>query len=49
MPEEVIRGAHLLPAPDIIAVVEKLQAERGEPARIAVLPQGPLTIPYLAQ
>jgi len=47
--DEVIRGAHLLPAPDIEAVVEKLQAESGRAARIAVLPQGPLTIPYLAQ
>ena len=49
MADEVIRGAHLLPAPDIEAVVEKLQAESGRAARIAVLPQGPLTIPYLAQ
>jgi nickel-dependent lactate racemase len=49
MPDEVIRGAHLLPAPDIAAVVAKLRAERGGAARIAVLPLGPLTIPYLAQ
>jgi len=49
MPDEVIRAAHLLPAPDIAAVVEQLEAEQGRAMRIAVLPQGPLTIPYLAQ
>jgi nickel-dependent lactate racemase len=48
MNEEAIRAAHLLPAPDISATVEKLQAAAGKPLRIAVLPQGPLTIPYLA-
>ena len=48
MKEEAIRAAHLLPAPDISATVEKLQAAAGRPLRIAVLPQGPLTIPYLA-
>jgi len=48
MPDEVIRAAHLLPAGDIAGVVSKLEAEHGRPARIAVLPQGPLTIPYLA-
>ena len=47
--DEVIRGAHLLPAPDIAAVVGALQAEHGGPLRIAVLPRGPLTIPYLPQ
>jgi nickel-dependent lactate racemase len=49
MGDEAIRAAHLLPAPDIAAVVEKLQAEHVRPVRIAVLPQGPLTIPYLAR
>jgi nickel-dependent lactate racemase len=49
MPDEAIRAAHLLPAPDISAVVEKLQAGGDRALRIAVLPQGPLTIPYLAQ
>jgi nickel-dependent lactate racemase len=49
MSDEVILGAHLLPARDISAVVEKLQAESGRELRIAVLPQGPLTIPYLVQ
>ena len=49
MAEATVRSAHLLPAPDISVLVAKLQAERGGPLRIAVLPQGPLTIPYLAQ
>jgi nickel-dependent lactate racemase len=48
MADEVIRAAHLLPAPDILSVVNQLQAEHPWPLRIAVLPQGPLTIPYLA-
>jgi nickel-dependent lactate racemase len=47
MPEEAIRRAHLLPAPDISAAVSQLEARH--PARIAVLPQGPLTIPYLSR
>ncbi|MFO1499201.1 MAG: nickel-dependent lactate racemase [Verrucomicrobiota bacterium] len=45
--DETIRGAHLVPCGDIAAaVVERLQ-RYGPDARIAVLPQGPLTIPYL--
>jgi len=46
--DEVIRAAHLLPAGDIPAIVGRLQAGQERPLRIAVLPQGPLTIPYLA-
>ena len=42
---EVIRAAHLKPCKDIAAVVA--QRATGE-ATVAVLPQGPLTIPYLA-
>jgi len=49
IPEEAIRRAHLFPAPDISALVEQLREEYGGPVRIAVLPQGPLTIPYLSQ
>jgi nickel-dependent lactate racemase len=43
--DEIIRAAHLTPCHDIIAAVKE-RAKAG--ARIAVLPQGPLTIPYLA-
>lgn len=42
-----IRAAHLLPCPDIAATVAALLQEYGPGARIAVLPQGPQTIPYL--
>lgn len=48
IPDDVIRTAHLNPCHDISALVrERLQAHRNG-ARVAVLPQGPLTIPYLA-
>ncbi|HKQ39711.1 MAG TPA: nickel-dependent lactate racemase [Verrucomicrobiae bacterium] len=44
LPDEVIRACHLEPCHDIAAAV----IAAGPSARIAVLPQGPLTIPYLA-
>lgn len=44
LPDDVIRACHLDPCHDIAAAV----AAAGPQARIAVLPQGPLTIPYLA-
>jgi nickel-dependent lactate racemase len=48
LPEEQVRSAHLTPCRDIAAVVEEFLAARGRSARIGVLPQGPLTIPYLS-
>jgi lactate racemase len=48
LPDEVIRAAHLKPCRDIGAVVTERLRELGPDARVAVLPQGPLTIPYLA-
>lgn len=49
LPDEVVRAAHLVPCHDIaIAVREELTA-CGPSARVAVLPQGPLTIPYLTE
>jgi nickel-dependent lactate racemase len=46
--DELIRAAHLKPCKDIaLAVREGVDASGGQ-ARVAVLPQGPLTIPYLA-
>ena len=45
LPDEVIKAAHLTPCHDIAAAVK--ERAKGE-ARVAVLPQGPLTIPYLA-
>ncbi|HTD85292.1 MAG TPA: nickel-dependent lactate racemase [Candidatus Binatia bacterium] len=44
LPDDVIRACHLEPCHDIAAAV----SAAGPQARIAVLPQGPLTIPYLA-
>jgi nickel-dependent lactate racemase len=46
--DERVRGAHLAPCHDIGATVKERLRQRGSEARVAVLPQGPLTIPYLA-
>ena len=46
--DEVVRAAHLTPCHDIGATVEALLRDQPVGARVAVLPQGPLTIPYLA-
>jgi nickel-dependent lactate racemase len=48
IPDGAIRAAHLIPAPDIAGTVDSLQGKRDKVLRIAVLPLGPLTIPYLA-
>ncbi len=47
MSHEAVHAAHLLPCPDIAAAVTAELARFGPEARVAVLPQGPLTIPYL--
>ena len=47
IPDEVIHAAHLQPCHDIAAEVRRCLDEAGPGARVAVLPQGPLTIPYL--
>jgi nickel-dependent lactate racemase len=47
LPAEFIRGAHLEPCADIAAKVRELLARGSDAARVAVLPLGPLTIPYL--
>ena len=48
LPAETLRAAHLNPCLDIAATVREKLKQYGPEARIAVLPQGPLTIPYLA-
>ena len=48
LPPEVIRRAQLLPCAEVGETVRRLAAEAGPGARIAVLPFGPLTIPYLS-
>ena len=45
--DDIVRAAHLTPCHDIGAAVEQLLPELPSGARIAALPQGPLTIPYL--
>ena len=46
--DTTLRACHLAPCADINAEVTKRLAKLGAGARVAVLPQGPLTIPYLA-
>ena len=47
LPDETIKAAHLTPCHDIGAAVAECLAKTGPSGRVAVLPQGPLTIPYL--
>ena len=49
MDDAAIRAAHLIPCRDIAAAVRAKLGANPNGQRIAVLPQGPLTIPYLAQ
>lgn len=46
LPPEAARAAHLEPCADIAAAVANELKAAGPAARVAVLPQGPLTIPY---
>jgi len=48
LPDEIIRAAHLTPCHDIAAAVQGCLTSHHNGARVAALPQGPLTIPYLA-
>jgi nickel-dependent lactate racemase len=45
--DDVVRRVHLAPCHDIAGAVDTLVRNNGNGTRIAVLPQGPLTIPYL--
>ena len=47
MSDPATRAAHLTPCRDIAKTVHERLAKAGPAARVAVLPQGPLTIPYL--
>ena len=47
LPAEFVRRAHLEPCENIETAVRGLLARDGAAARVAVLPLGPLTIPYL--
>ena len=49
LPEGIkVRAAHLTPCDDIGSTVQNLLAPPANGLRIGVLPQGPLTIPYLS-
>ncbi len=47
LPDEIVRACHLTPCHDISAAVREELERRGPQSRVAVLPQGPLTVPYL--
>jgi nickel-dependent lactate racemase len=44
---QLVRDVHLEPVEDVSAALETCLARYGSQASIAVLPQGPLTIPYI--
>jgi len=48
IPENEVRRAHLEPVQNIGMRVHQELAEAGPDARVAVLPEGPMTIPYLS-
>ncbi|HEY8370660.1 MAG TPA: nickel-dependent lactate racemase [Thermodesulfobacteriota bacterium] len=47
LPADEVTGAHLTPIDDVSAAVQALVEQVGPEARVAVLPQGPFTIPYV--
>jgi nickel-dependent lactate racemase len=47
LPEEMVCKAKFFPTNSIEQTLLKLQKKYGENMTIAVLPQGPLTIPYI--
>ena len=49
MSDDDVRKVHLTPIHDIAAEVQSIIDREGPAVRVAVLPYGPLTIPYLAQ
>jgi nickel-dependent lactate racemase len=47
--DEALRGAHIQPVRDVAAAVRNALEAAGPRSTLCVLPQGPLTIPYLTQ
>jgi len=47
--EEVVSAAKLIPVADLQATIDGLIQQYGLQARIAVLPEGPVTVPYVAK
>lgn len=49
LPDEIVRQCKLFPCSNIEAKIYELLKNYGPQARIAVIPQGPMTIPYLSE
>lgn len=47
LPDEQVAQAHMIPVRDVRKAIDDEVARLGGKARIAILPEGPLTIPYL--
>ena len=47
--DEEVKAAHLKPCHDISALVKELVSQRDGDVRICVLPEGPMTIPYVKE
>jgi lactate racemase len=47
LPDEEVLAAHLTPVKDIAALIGQLTGSSSNGCRIAVLPEGPQTVPYL--
>ncbi|MDA0346492.1 MAG: nickel-dependent lactate racemase [Verrucomicrobia bacterium] len=48
LPDEMVTKAHMIPVSDIRTTIDEEIVRLGRNAKIAILPEGPLTIPYLA-
>ena len=49
LPDNVVRAAQLIPAPNLQATIDQLLQRFGPTARVAILPEGPLLVPYVAE
>ena len=49
LPPETVRQAMITPTDNIEATVAELLDRYGSGARVAVLPEGPQTVPYVAE
>ncbi|GCE19263.1 nickel-dependent lactate racemase [Dictyobacter kobayashii] len=48
LPNEVVHSAQLLPAPDLQGTLDQLIQRYGPQPTIAILPEGPVMVPYVA-
>jgi len=49
LPEKDVKACHLEPISDIESTVDRIKKKLGTDARIAVLPEGPMTVPYYSR